>query len=49
MHEITSLEILFIGYTVIQNTFTSKVPLDYLRILKEKQLKKIAILWELKV
>ena len=49
IHKIMSSEILFIYYTAFQYTFSSKVFLDYIRILKEEQSKQTAILWKLKI
>jgi hypothetical protein len=40
IHKIISSETLFIDYTAFQNTLTTKVFLDYIRILKEEQASK---------
>lgn len=44
IHRVISSEILCIDYTVFQNTFSSKVFLNYLRILKEEQIQQAGIL-----
>lgn len=49
IRKIVSSEILFIDYTAFQNTLSSKVFLDYIRLLKEDQREQTAIQWELNI